>query len=93
VLAPRAVAPGVDLYAPGVPDFALVRARVADGADASLALRGPAIALAVAGPVMVADPATGEHVVLDAGRAVLAAGVDRLVVSGSGEVFVAEPGE
>ena len=93
VLEPRAVGSGVDLYAPGVPDFALVRARVANGADASVALRGTAIALVVAGPVTVADPATGDSVILDAGRAVLAAGVDRLVLSGSGEVFIAEPGE
>lgn len=93
VLEPREVASGVDLYAPGVPDFALVRVRVDAEADAAVALRGTAIALAVAGPVTVTDPATGESVVLDAGRATLAAGVDRLVLSGTGEVFVAEPGE
>src|SRR5690606_8151668 len=82
LLEPREVASGVDLFAPGVPDFALVRARV-DGDDVSVALRGTAIALAVAGGVTVVDPETGEAVELGSGRAVLAAGTDRVVLSGS----------
>ncbi|WP_424935315.1 MULTISPECIES: mannose-6-phosphate isomerase, class I [Bacteria] len=77
-------------YPVPVPDFALRRVRV-DG-EVSLDVRTPAMVLATAGEVGVAGDA-GTVVSVPVGSAVFADGAEpRLVLSGVGEAFVAEPG-
>ena len=90
-LAPRAGGDGVELFAPGIADFAL--AHVATSTQAAhVDLRGVSIAVGVAGEATVTG-ASGMSLRLVPGQAALAT-VDEgpLVVSG-GEVFVAMPGE
>jgi len=90
-LAPRADGDGVELFAPGIADFAL--AHVATSTEAArVDLRGVSIAVGVAGEATVTG-ASGTSLRLVPGQAALAT-VDEgpLVVSG-GEVFVAMPGE
>lgn len=90
-LAPRPVADGVEVFAPGIPDFELFRVRV-DGAPRTLALHGAAIALAVAGEVGVAGD-SGVVVDLPPGTAAFATPDETtLTIGGHGEVFVAQPG-
>jgi len=77
-------------YPVPVPDFALRRVRV-DG-EVALGVRAPAMVLATAGEVGVAG-AAGAVVPVPVGSAVFADGAEsRLVLSGVGEAFVAEPG-
>ena len=91
-LAPREVAEGVEVFAPGIPDFELWRATAAPGVVRRVPLHGPAIALAVSGDVTVTG-ARGDRVALVPGRAAFATPDEReLVVSGDGEVFIALPG-
>ncbi len=91
-LAPREVAAGVEVFAPGIPDFELWRASAAPGEDRRIPLHGPAIALAVAGEVSVVG-ASGASVALRPGRAAFATPDEHeLVVRGEGEVFVAQSG-
>lgn len=91
-LAPVELEPGVELFDAGVPDFALLHVEVG-GASATVALRGTAIALATHGTVRVTG-ASGEGIELTPGQAVLATADEApLVVSGSGELFVAMPGD
>ena len=89
VLPATPLAPGVDRFDPGIPDFALDRVRVS-GSPVRLDLPGPAIVVATRGAVRVAD-AGGERT-LRPGRAVLAAGDDAIVLDGDGEAFVAHRG-
>lgn len=90
LVAPSEIAPGAWVFDVGVPDFALTRV-VVSGAPVRASLRGAAIALAVRGEVTVAG--SGGAVDLVPGRAVyLSADEREAVVSGSGEVFLAQPG-
>ena len=91
LLPARTVAEGVERFAPGVPDFALLRVR-ADAAH-EVATSGAAIALCTAGAVEVRG-AGGESVSLRPGESLFAnADESPLRVTGAGELFVAEPGE
>lgn len=86
----RMVSPGVEAFEVDVPDFALARV-VVDGDPVRLALAGPAIALAVRGEVQVAG--RDGAVALVPGRAVfLSSDEPEAVVTGAGEVFIAQPG-
>ena len=79
----------VTAYPVPVPDFALRRARI-DG-ELSIDVSGPAIVLATAGEVQVTTDAGG--LVVPVGAAVFASADERtLVLRGTGEAFVAEPG-
>jgi len=89
VIAPRELAAGVVAYDTPVDDFALVRVTL-DGASVSTPVRTPAIALCTAGTVTVS--ASGDQVVLAPGGAVHIADEDDVTLSGSGEVFLAQPG-
>jgi mannose-6-phosphate isomerase len=83
---------GIARFAPPVPDFALSHVTVA-GADVALPVGAVAIALATAGSPTVRGGLSGQDVVLRPGRAVLVTPDEsRLLIGGSGEVFVAEPG-
>ncbi|MFG6476116.1 mannose-6-phosphate isomerase, class I [Microbacterium sp. P06] len=76
----------------GVPDFALLHL-VVDGDSASAALRGSAIVLATRGSVSVTG-ASGTSVELAPGQAALATADEApLTVDGSGELFIAMPGD
>ncbi|GAA2067351.1 mannose-6-phosphate isomerase, class I [Microbacterium hatanonis] len=91
-LAPVELEPGVELFDAGVPDFALLHVEVG-GASATVALRGTAIALATHGTVRVTG-ASGEGIELTPGQAILATADEApLVVAGSGELFIAMPGD
>jgi mannose-6-phosphate isomerase len=79
----------VTAYPVPVPDFALRRARI-DG-ELSIDVSGPAIVLATAGEVQVTTDAEG--LVVPVGAAVFASADERtLVLRGTGEAFIAEPG-
>ncbi|MET0933019.1 MAG: mannose-6-phosphate isomerase, class I [Mycetocola sp.] len=81
-------ADGVDLYRPDVPDFELAHVVVADEVSPTLALPGPAIAIATAGAVTLAG-ASGV-VELRRGEAVyITPDEGGLAVGGAGELFVA----
>lgn len=90
-LQPVALAEGVEVFRPGIPDFELWHLRV-DAGPRTIGLHGPAIVLATAGAVRVAG-VSGAEVELAPGRAAFAT-VDEtaLTVSGAGELFVALPG-
>ncbi|WP_438353521.1 mannose-6-phosphate isomerase, class I [Microbacterium sp. CJ88] len=91
LLPARTVAEGVERFAPGVPDFALLRVR-ADAAH-EVATSGAAIALCTAGALEVRG-AGGESVSLRPGESLFASADESpLRVTGAGELFVAEPGE
>jgi mannose-6-phosphate isomerase len=88
LLQPSHVAPGVERFAPGVPDFALLRVE----GDAAVTTSGAAVALCTAGDVEVRG-AGGTAIALRPGQALYAdAGESPLRVSGAGELFIAEPG-
>ncbi|MGC5222251.1 mannose-6-phosphate isomerase, class I [Micromonospora sp. DT81.3] len=82
---------GVEAFATDAPDFELLRARVSSGAEATVALRGAAIALVTAGRITVTGM-SGERTVRP-GRAVFLTEDESPVrFAGDGEVFVAQPG-
>lgn len=88
----REVAAGVEVFDVDVPDFALTRITLS-GEPIRLPLTGAAIALAVRGEVGVAG--RGAAVRLGPGRAVYLSPDEPEAVftgTGTGEVFVAEPG-
>lgn len=81
----------VTAYDIPVPDFALRRIEL-DG-ERSIAVSGPSMALSTAGAIRVGTR-SGETVAVEVGSAVFAPiDVDELVLSGIGEVFIAEPGQ
>jgi mannose-6-phosphate isomerase len=82
---------GVDAFPADVPDFQLLRARVAGPADAVIRPAGPLIVLATAGAVTV-EGAEGA-LELTPGRAAFVTPDEAEVrISGEGEAFVAQPG-
>lgn len=79
-------------YPADVPDFALRRVTLS-GTRVVVDVAGPAMVLATAGAVTVADGAAGEGVPVRVGSAVFAtADESALVLEGVGEVFIAQPG-
>lgn len=83
---------GSSLFDAGVPDFALLRI-TPGGGEVTVALSGTSIVLATAGEVRVRG-ASGEAVDLAPGQAALATFDEApLVVEGSGELFLAMPGQ
>ncbi|UJP11466.1 mannose-6-phosphate isomerase, class I [Microbacterium sp. KUDC0406] len=81
----------VTAYEVPVPDFALRRAQV-DGAGLAVQVDGPAMVLATAGEIVVRG-ADGEPVTVPVGTAVFVSAEERrLVLEGSGEAFIAQPG-
>ncbi|KQR89147.1 mannose-6-phosphate isomerase, class I [Microbacterium sp. Leaf179] len=87
---PPTVADGVEVFAPGIADFAL--GHLLPGAAAALELRGVAIALGVSGETVLTG-AAGGTVTLTAGQAALITPDESPVsTDGGGEVFVAMPG-
>lgn len=93
LLAPEAVAPGVEIFAPPVSDFALVRVRRPEGTEGetSVELLGAAIALATNGTSTIVGSAGA--VTLAPGEACLITPDEgRVRITGVGEVFLARPG-
>jgi mannose-6-phosphate isomerase len=90
VLRPAASGP-VTSFPVGVPDFALRRVALR-GAPVSVEVTGPSMVLATGGEVIVKGAEAAERPV-PVGQAVFATADERtLVLSGTGEAFVAEPG-
>ncbi|WP_345751187.1 mannose-6-phosphate isomerase, class I [Microbacterium rhizophilus] len=82
---------GVEAFPADVPDFALLRARVSEQADAAIRPTGPLIVLATVGSVVV----QGAHAAIELapGRAVFVTPDEPEVrISGTGEAFIAQPG-
>jgi len=90
VLAPVGEGPGVEVFAPGIDDFALARLEATD-ATARLDLRGIAIALGVAGEATLSG-ASGATVTLRPGQAALVTADETPLTVRGGDVFVATPG-
>jgi len=92
VIRPRDLGDGVRAYDVPIADFALYS--VTPGATgATVPLDGPAIALATSGAPVVVGAASHDEAVLVPGAAVLVTPDEGSVrVSGTGEVFVAQPG-
>lgn len=86
-LLPRPAGDGVELFAPGIPDFAL--AHVTEKGE--VALNGISLALSVAGDAVVTG-ASGARVALRPGRAALLTPDESPVTIAGGEVFVAQSG-
>jgi mannose-6-phosphate isomerase len=88
--APPRLEPVDGVFAPGIRDFMLTH-RVIEGQSA-VALSGPAIAVVTRGEVEVTG-AAGQPVRLTPGQAAYADEAEaELLLSGAGEVFVAQPG-
>ncbi|GAA4175583.1 mannose-6-phosphate isomerase, class I [Gryllotalpicola koreensis] len=92
LLEPAQLAPGVEVFRPDVPDFALVHASVSEGADASgIRLSAPAIALATEGTLELSGETGG--IALARGQAAYITPDEReLAVRGAGELFLATTG-
>ncbi|MGX1932583.1 mannose-6-phosphate isomerase, class I [Microbacterium resistens] len=78
-------------YPVPVADFALRRLTL-DSAPRTIEVRGPAIVLATAGDVRVSVPGGDEHRVRVGAALYASEDETRLVLSGPGEAFLAEPG-
>ena len=93
VVVPVTLAPGVDLYAPGVAEFGLVHVAVAsDADDTHLVLDGPAIALCTSGQLSISG-ATSETRVRQGSAVFVTPDEERLHMRGSGELFIARTGK
>ncbi|MDR2294932.1 MAG: mannose-6-phosphate isomerase, class I [Microbacterium sp.] len=91
---PLTGATAVETYGPGVADFALAVARpdAESGVIADIHVDGPAVVVSTAGECAV--EADGERVLLAPGQAAIALGTSGpLRIGGTGEVFIATPGE
>lgn len=73
-----------------IPDFAVARVDVA-GEVLAIGVRAPTTVVATAGTVVVEEGA--ERVSLRAGEAALVLDANSIVLSGSGQVYVVEPGD
>ncbi|GAA1446615.1 mannose-6-phosphate isomerase, class I [Leifsonia poae] len=90
-LEPERPAPGVEVFRPEEPDFALDHVVVGDGVDeVRLALPGAAIALCTAGEVTI-DGAHGRITVARGESVFVTPDEEALTISGSGTLFVAAP--
>lgn len=91
LLSPMPVADGIERFAPGIPDFALLR--IAVSGNRSVVTSGIAVALATEGEVTVGGSTGDAAIMLRPGQALLAtADESPLRVTGTGELFIAEPG-
>ncbi|GAA4060763.1 mannose-6-phosphate isomerase, class I [Microbacterium laevaniformans] len=91
VIRPRPLADGVDVYDTPVDDFLLERVTVTVAGDTvRVAVHGPTIALCTVGEVVVAG--AFDSAALRPGAAVHIADEDAVEVSGTGELFLAQPG-
>jgi mannose-6-phosphate isomerase len=91
LFAPVTLGPGVVCWQPGVAEFVLVRASVAEGASVRLPGTGPRIVLCVRGAAQLYAGTTPRRP-LPAGEAVfVAANEPPIEVSGDGVVFQAAP--
>ncbi|MFT4135096.1 mannose-6-phosphate isomerase, class I [Microbacterium sp.] len=82
---------GAAVFDPGIDDFVLTRATPTPEREVRVALRGPAIVVVTAGAVRVSGASGARS--LTPGGAVFATADERvLVVSGTGEAFVAQQG-
>jgi len=95
ILPAKKLAPGVDLFAPGVPEFELVHVRVTESDDvAELRIDGPAIALCVGGQARIAGTSTSTAADMHRGSAIFITPDEQSVrISGRAEIFIARPGE
>ena len=92
LLDPRTSESGIDVFAPPVGDFALLRVRrIAAADETSVPLDGPAIAVTTRGRVAVSGRA--HRIELAPGQACLISPDEHeLRIGGEGEVFLATPG-
>jgi mannose-6-phosphate isomerase len=92
LLEPAELAPGVEVFRPDVPDFALVHATISEGADAvGIRLVAPAIVLTTEGTLELAGRTGG--IALARGQAVyITPDEQELAVRGAGELFLATTG-
>lgn len=88
LLRPVPVAERVELFAPGIPDFALLRVRASAEAT-EVALTGRAIALVIEGEATLRS--ASDAVSLTPGRAAYVS-AGPVTVAGEGLVYIAEPG-
>jgi len=87
---PRAQGAGVEVFDPGVPDFALTRVALS-GEPVRLPLSGPAIVLVTRGRIDL-SVANDSTTLLPGAAAYLSAEETAATLSGEGEAFIAEPG-
>jgi mannose-6-phosphate isomerase len=93
VLRPQRLGGGAARYVTDVPDFSLLRISVAPDGSSRVPVAGPAIALAAKGVIEVRGNRSGEAIELRPGQALLVTPDERHVtLSGSGELFLAQPG-
>lgn len=93
LLQPEPAGEGVERFAPGIPDFALLRVESVSTSPRVVETTGTAIVLATAGEVAVRGAVTADPIVLRPGQALLATPAESpLQVVGAGEVFVAQSG-
>ncbi|MEV8359006.1 mannose-6-phosphate isomerase, class I [Microbacterium sp. NPDC076895] len=82
------------IFTGDVPDFVLTQVTSDSGAPAEVRMSGIAIAVATSGEVEITGADTQDRLTLRPGVAVLITPDERSVsISGTGEVFVAEPGQ
>lgn len=92
-LHPMSLGDGLERFDAGVPDFALLHARVSGGARVAVPLSGASIALVTEGEVEVRGASSGETLRLRPGQAAFATADEEVLEAfGSGELFVAGPG-
>ena len=92
LLEPQRVAPGVEVFAPGVPDFALTVVDLADAHGvAAVELAGPAIALCVRGTAEL-DGAASRRALSRGESAYATPDESPLALTGNGLVFIATTG-
>ncbi|MBU4466263.1 MAG: mannose-6-phosphate isomerase, class I [Actinobacteria bacterium] len=92
MLAATPVSAGIDVFAPDVPDFMLLRVQAEAATERRVEMTGPAIVLAAVGAVTVRAEASGASISLTPGQAVFASADEgALVLTGVGQAFIAEP--
>jgi mannose-6-phosphate isomerase len=93
ILDARKLAPGVDLYAPGVPEFELLHVRVTESNPVEvLHIDGPAIALCINGQARIEGSSFGAD--MRRGSAIFITPDEHsIAVTGGAELFIARPGE
>ena len=93
ILPAETLAPGVERYAPGVPEFELLHVRVSESHPvADVLIDGPAIVLCVGGHARVEGTTSGTDV--RRGAAIFITPDEQAIrVTGSGELFIARTGE